>query len=42
MNAGMYALGARRPQTDGENFYVATISAGNVSANQPAPVQPFR
>ena len=23
MNAGMYALGARRPQTDGENFYVA-------------------
>ena len=23
MNAGMYALGARRPQTEGEDFYVA-------------------
>lgn len=28
--------------TRGENFYVATIAAGNVTANQPAPVQPFR
>jgi hypothetical protein len=26
----------------GENFFVATIAAGQVSAEQPAPVQPFR
>jgi hypothetical protein len=28
--------------TCGENFFVAKISAGQVSAEQPAPVQPFR
>lgn len=28
--------------TIGENFYVASIAAGNVSAGQPVPVQRFR
>ena len=28
--------------TRGENFYVAAIAAGQVSAEQPAPVQPFK
>ncbi|MGA2809630.1 MAG: hypothetical protein ABSE87_15995 [Terracidiphilus sp.] len=28
--------------TRGENFYVAAIVAGQVGANQPAPVQPFK
>ena len=28
--------------TRGENFFVATIAAGNLTADQPAPVQPFR
>jgi hypothetical protein len=28
--------------TRGENFYVATIAAGHLTADQPAPVQPFR
>lgn len=28
--------------TCGENFFVASIAAGNVSAEQPAAVQPFR
>lgn len=28
--------------TRGENFFVATISAGNVNADQPNAVQPFR
>lgn len=28
--------------TRGENFYVAGIAAGQISADQPAPVQPFR
>jgi hypothetical protein len=28
--------------TCGENFYVAAITAGQVSAEQPAPVQPFK
>src|SRR5215472_15240776 len=27
--------------TRGENFFAATIAAGNVSADQPAAVQPF-
>jgi len=27
--------------TRGENFYVAAIAAGQVSADQPAPVKPF-
>ncbi len=27
--------------TNGENFFVATIAVGQVSAEQPAPVQPF-
>jgi hypothetical protein len=28
--------------TCGENFYVAAVEIGQVSANQPAPVQPFK
>ena len=28
--------------TRGENFYVAAITAGQVGADQPAPVQPFK
>ena len=28
--------------TCGENFFVATVAVGQVSAEQPAPVQPFR
>jgi hypothetical protein len=28
--------------TRGENFYVASIAAGQVDAEQPAPVEPFR
>jgi hypothetical protein len=32
---------AGRP-TRGENFYVAAIAAGQVDAQQPAPVQPFK
>jgi hypothetical protein len=28
--------------TRGENFYVAAVAAGQVSAEQPAPVQPFK
>src|SRR4029077_7768672 len=28
--------------TRGENFFVATIAAGQVDADQPAAVQPFR
>jgi hypothetical protein len=28
--------------TRGENFYAAAIAAGQVSAEQPAPVQPFK
>jgi len=28
--------------TRGENFYVAAIAAGQVGAEQPAPVQPFK
>jgi len=26
----------------GENFYVAAIALGQVGADQPAPVQPFK
>jgi hypothetical protein len=28
--------------THGENFYVAAVAAGQVGADQPAPVQPFK
>ena len=28
--------------TVGENFYIAAIAAGQVGANQPTPVQPFK
>jgi len=28
--------------TSGENFYVAAIAAGQVTAEQPAPVRPFK
>jgi hypothetical protein len=28
--------------TRGENFFVATIAVGQIAAEQPAPVQPFR
>jgi hypothetical protein len=26
----------------GENFFVAAVAVGQVGANQPAPVQPFK